>query len=80
MGRPATWKTSGVSSRRIASRRAMRACTIGRLGYEMDDYRRLMAVVAEVAPGGRIVSALDGGYNLGALGACVVAHLGPMLP
>jgi acetoin utilization deacetylase AcuC-like enzyme len=46
----------------------------------LDDYRRLMAVVAEVAPGGRIVSALDGGYNLGALGACVVAHLGPMLP
>jgi acetoin utilization deacetylase AcuC-like enzyme len=53
---------------------------IGGLGYEVDDYRRLMAVVAEVAPGGRIVSALEGGYDLGALGACVVAHLGPMLP
>ena len=53
---------------------------IGGLGYEVDDYRRLMEVVAEVAPGGRIVSALEGGYNLDALGACVVAHLGPMLP
>jgi acetoin utilization deacetylase AcuC-like enzyme len=37
-------------------------------------------VVAEVAPAGRIISALEGGYNLGALGDCVVAHLGPMLP
>jgi acetoin utilization deacetylase AcuC-like enzyme len=36
-------------------------------------------VVAEAAPSGRIVSALEGGYNLDALGACVVAHLGPML-
>jgi acetoin utilization deacetylase AcuC-like enzyme len=53
---------------------------IGGLGYEVDDYRRLMAVVAEVAPAGRIISALEGGYNLGALGDCVVAHLGPMLP
>jgi acetoin utilization deacetylase AcuC-like enzyme len=53
---------------------------IGGLGYEVDDYRRLMEVVAEVAPAGRIVSALEGGYNLDALGACVVAHLAPLLP
>ncbi|HEX2500774.1 MAG TPA: histone deacetylase [Methylomirabilota bacterium] len=53
---------------------------IGGLGYAVDDYRRLMEVVAEVAPAGRIVSALEGGYNLDALGACVVAHLGPLLP
>jgi acetoin utilization deacetylase AcuC-like enzyme len=53
---------------------------IGGLGYEVEDYRRLMAVVAKVAPAGRIVSALEGGYNLDALGACAVAHLGPMLP
>jgi acetoin utilization deacetylase AcuC-like enzyme len=52
---------------------------IGGLGYEVEDYRRLMEVVAEAAPTGRIVSALEGGYNLGALGACVVAHLGPLL-
>jgi acetoin utilization deacetylase AcuC-like enzyme len=58
---------------------AYRDDPIGGLGYEVDDYRRLMAVVAEVAPAGRIVSALEGGYNLDALGACVVAHLGPMV-
>jgi acetoin utilization deacetylase AcuC-like enzyme len=52
---------------------------IGGLGYEVDDYRRLMEVVADVVPAGRIVSALEGGYNLDALGACVVAHLGPLL-
>jgi acetoin utilization deacetylase AcuC-like enzyme len=58
---------------------AYRDDPIGGLGYEVDDYRRLMEVVAEVAPAGRIVSTLEGGYNLDALGACVVAHLGPML-
>jgi acetoin utilization deacetylase AcuC-like enzyme len=58
---------------------AYRDDPIGGLGYEVEDYRRLMAVVAEVAPAGRIVSALEGGYNTDALGACVVAHLEPML-
>ena len=52
---------------------------IGGLGYEVEDYRRLMAAVAEVAPAGRIISALEGGYNTDVLGACVVAHLEPML-
>ena len=52
---------------------------IGGLGYEVDDYRRLMEVAAEAAPAGRIVSALEGGYNLDALGPCAVAHLEPML-
>jgi acetoin utilization deacetylase AcuC-like enzyme len=52
---------------------------IGGLGYEIEDYRRLMEGIAAVAPAGRIVSALEGGYNLEALGACVVAHLQPML-
>ncbi len=52
---------------------------IGGLGYEIEDYRRLMGVVAQVAPGGRVISALEGGYHLGALGACVVAHLEPLL-
>jgi acetoin utilization deacetylase AcuC-like enzyme len=59
---------------------AYRDDPIGGLGYEVDDYRRLMDVVAEVAPGGRVISALEGGYNLAALGDCVVAHLGPMPP
>lgn len=53
---------------------------IGGLGYEVDDFRRLMAVVVEVAPAGRVISALEGGYHLGALGACVVAHLQPLRP
>jgi acetoin utilization deacetylase AcuC-like enzyme len=58
---------------------AYRGDPIGGLGYEVDDYRRLMEVVADVAPAGRIISALEGGYDLDALGACAVAHLGPML-
>jgi acetoin utilization deacetylase AcuC-like enzyme len=58
---------------------AYRDDPIGGLGYEVDDYRRLMEVVVEVAPPGRVVSALEGGYNLDALGACVAAHLAPML-
>jgi acetoin utilization deacetylase AcuC-like enzyme len=52
---------------------------IGGLGYEVDDYRRLMEVVIEVAPGGRVISSLEGGYNLTALGPCAVAHLEPLL-
>jgi acetoin utilization deacetylase AcuC-like enzyme len=58
---------------------AYRDDPIGGLGYEVDDYRRLMEAVVEVAPPGRIVSALEGGYNLDALGACAAAHLAPML-
>jgi acetoin utilization deacetylase AcuC-like enzyme len=52
---------------------------IGGLGYEVDDYRRLMEAVVAVAPSGRVVSALEGGYRLSALGPCVVAHLAPLL-
>ena len=58
---------------------AYRGDPIGGLGYEVEDYRRLMDVVVEAAPPGRIVSTLEGGYNLDALGACVAAHLAPML-
>jgi acetoin utilization deacetylase AcuC-like enzyme len=52
---------------------------IGGLGYEVDDYRRLMEAVVAVAPPGRVVSALEGGYRLDALGACAVAHLASLL-
>jgi acetoin utilization deacetylase AcuC-like enzyme len=38
-----------------------------------------MEVVMDVAPAGRVISSLEGGYNLAALGACVRAHLEPML-
>jgi acetoin utilization deacetylase AcuC-like enzyme len=58
---------------------AYREDPIGGLGYEIEDYRRLMEVVAEVAPNKRIISSLEGGYHLGALGACVAAHLQPLL-
>ncbi len=58
---------------------AYRDDPIGGLGYEVDDYRRLMEVVVAVAPPGRVVSTLEGGYSLDALGACVAAHLAPML-
>jgi acetoin utilization deacetylase AcuC-like enzyme len=37
------------------------------------------ALTGSHSPAGRIVSSLEGGYNLDALGACVVAHLEPML-
>ncbi|MEY2618386.1 MAG: hypothetical protein RL522_1388 [Pseudomonadota bacterium] len=51
---------------------------LGRLGLLEDDYawitRRLREVAARHA-GGRIVSCLEGGYNLGALGRSVEAHL-----
>jgi hypothetical protein len=36
--------------------------------------------VVEAAPAQRVVSALEGGYNLNALGPCVVAHIGPSSP
>ncbi len=52
---------------------------IGGLGYEVDDYRRLMEVVMDVSPAGRVISSLEGGYNLSALGACVRAHVQPLL-
>jgi acetoin utilization deacetylase AcuC-like enzyme len=52
---------------------------IGGLGYEVDDYRRLVEVVADVAPAGRIVSALEGGYNLDALAKSSAAHVEVLL-
>jgi acetoin utilization deacetylase AcuC-like enzyme len=51
---------------------------IGGLGLHVEDYGRLMEAVAEVAPHKRIVSALEGGYHVQALGACVRAHLEPL--
>jgi acetoin utilization deacetylase AcuC-like enzyme len=58
---------------------AYREDPIGGLGYEVDDYRRLMEPVVALAPPGRVVSALEGGYNLDALGPCALAHLAPLL-
>jgi acetoin utilization deacetylase AcuC-like enzyme len=57
---------------------AHREDEIGELGLVEADYawitRQLMAVAAEPA-GGRIVSCLEGGYNLSALARSVVAHV-----
>jgi acetoin utilization deacetylase AcuC-like enzyme len=57
---------------------AHREDELGQLGLVEADYewitRRLLAV-AERHAGGRIVSCLEGGYNLGALARSVAAHL-----
>lgn len=58
---------------------AYKADPIGGLGLEVEDYRTLMQVVADIAPRKRVISALEGGYNLEALGACVRSHLEPLL-
>jgi acetoin utilization deacetylase AcuC-like enzyme len=51
---------------------------LGQMGLVEADYawltRRIMEVANEHAQG-RIVSCLEGGYNLSALGRSVVAHL-----
>jgi len=51
--------------------------TIGGLGLRVDDFRVLTEmVVAATRSGSRgIVATLEGGYNLNALGECVLAHL-----
>ena len=57
---------------------AHREDDMGQMGLVEADYawitRQIMAVAKEHAEG-RIVSCLEGGYNLSALGRSVVAHL-----
>lgn len=51
---------------------------IGSLGLETEDFADLTRIVAEVAQahaGGRIVSLLEGGYNVDVLPDCVLTHL-----
>jgi acetoin utilization deacetylase AcuC-like enzyme len=51
---------------------------IGDLGLEIEDFVTLTHLVQDVAnthANGRIVSALEGGYNLPILAGCVAAHL-----
>jgi acetoin utilization deacetylase AcuC-like enzyme len=48
------------------------------MGLVEDDYAWITDQVREIAKryaGGRIVSCLEGGYNLSALGRSVVAHV-----
>jgi acetoin utilization deacetylase AcuC-like enzyme len=60
---------------------------VGSLGLEIEDFdlmTRDVLAVAEVHAGGRVVSILEGGYNLSILAGCVEAHLralaGPAAP
>ncbi|HEV3167830.1 MAG TPA: histone deacetylase [Isosphaeraceae bacterium] len=51
---------------------------VGSLGLEVEDFDQLSRAVVNVAEAhcsGRIVSVLEGGYNVPILAACVVAHL-----
>jgi acetoin utilization deacetylase AcuC-like enzyme len=55
---------------------------IGSLGLEVEDFTTLSQQVLEVArthAGGRVVSCLEGGYNLDALAESVQAHLEALL-
>jgi len=57
---------------------AHREDDIGNLGLVEADFEWLTAQIVDVArrhAQGRIVSCLEGGYNLSALGRSVVAHL-----
>ena len=51
---------------------------VGDLGLETEDFdvlTRAVVDVAEVHAGGRIVSLLEGGYNVPILAGCVEVHL-----
>jgi acetoin utilization deacetylase AcuC-like enzyme len=55
---------------------------IGSLGLEVEDFAALTQIVQQVADihaGGRLVSVLEGGYNLDVLPLCVEAHLRELL-
>jgi acetoin utilization deacetylase AcuC-like enzyme len=61
---------------------AHREDPIGSLGLETDDFGRLTRTVLEVAASyanGRVVSALEGGYNPGRLADSVALHLSELL-
>jgi len=55
---------------------------IGSLELETEDFESITDAVLDVADvyaGGRLVSALEGGYNAAALAGCVEAHLGRLV-
>jgi acetoin utilization deacetylase AcuC-like enzyme len=61
---------------------AHRADPIGSLGLETEDFADLTKLLVEAAQqscGGRLVSLLEGGYNLGALADSVAVHLETLL-
>jgi acetoin utilization deacetylase AcuC-like enzyme len=62
---------------------AHRADPIGNLGLETEDFAvltRLVMQVAEQYSAGRLVSLLEGGYNLQALAESVQCHLETLVP
>ena len=55
---------------------------IGSLGLEVEDFEELTSIVIEVAAAhaaGKLVSVLEGGYNVDVLPLCVEAHLNRLL-
>ena len=51
---------------------------VGDLGLEVEDFEILIKLIAQVADthaGGRVVSVLEGGYNIPILAGCVETHL-----
>jgi acetoin utilization deacetylase AcuC-like enzyme len=55
---------------------------VGDLGLEVEDFEAITRAILEVAKtqcGGRLVSVLEGGYNLPILAGCVEAHLRTLL-
>jgi len=56
---------------------------IGSLGLETEDFHDLTRLLVEAAAqncGGRIVSVLEGGYNIHALAECVECHMQALVP
>ena len=51
---------------------------LGGLSLDDGDFAWLTRDLASRVPPGRIVSALEGGYNLGTIGASAVAHVGAL--
>jgi acetoin utilization deacetylase AcuC-like enzyme len=61
---------------------AHREDPVGSLGLEIEDFEALTRIVVDIAAAhanGRVVSALEGGYNPGVLAFCVEAHLKELL-
>lgn len=61
---------------------AHRADPVGSLGLETEDYESLTQIVLDAArayAGGKVVSVLEGGYDVDALADCVTTHLSTML-
>jgi acetoin utilization deacetylase AcuC-like enzyme len=55
---------------------------VGSLGLEVEDFEKLtreVLAIAETQAGGRVLSVLEGGYNIPILAGCVEAHLKTLL-